>query len=109
MKEEKLKIEYVSIDKIKPNQYNPKNMTPEEEIALKTSIEEYGPVDPIICNKAPGREGRIIGGHQRYKIYGKMEFTEIPVIWLNIPDLEKERELCLRLSKNRIMGLGFIS
>ncbi len=100
METERLKIEYVDIKKIIPNEYNPKNMTPEEEIQLKTSIEEFGQVDPIICNKAPGREGRIIGGHQRYKIYGKMEFTEIPVIWLNIPDLERERELCLRLSKN---------
>jgi len=45
MDNEKLKIEYVDIKKIKPNQYNPKNMTPEEEIQLKTSIEEFGQVD----------------------------------------------------------------
>jgi len=51
---EKLKIEYVDIKKIMPNEYNPKNMTPKEEEDLKASIEEFGPVDPIICNWVMG-------------------------------------------------------
>lgn len=97
---EKLKIEYMPIKEIKPNEYNPKKMTEKEAKELEESITKFGPVDPIICNKAEGRKGIIIGGHQRYKIYQKMGYTEIPIIWLNIPDLEREQELCLRLSKN---------
>ena len=98
--EEKLKIEYVDIDTIKPNQYNPKMMTEKEAKELEESIELFGIVDPLILNKAKEREGILIGGHQRLKIYQKMGYTEIPIVWLNIPDIEKERELCLRLSKN---------
>ena len=58
---EKLKIEYVSIKGIRPNEYNPKKMTEKEAQELEESITKFGPVDPIICNKAEGREGRIIG------------------------------------------------
>ena len=97
---EKLKIEYIPIENIRPNEYNPKGMTEKEAKDLEKSITEFDIVDPIIANKAEGREGKIIGGHQRFKIYKKMGIEEIPVIFLNIPDLEKERELCLRLSKN---------
>jgi len=98
--EKKLSIEYVDIDKIRPNEYNPKNMTEKEEKELTESITTFGRVEPLLCNQAKGREGFIIGGHQRFKIYKKMGYKTVPVSWINIPDLEKERELCLRLSKN---------
>ena len=74
-------------------------MTQKEAEDLEKSIELFGIVDPLILNKAEGREGILIGGHQRLKVYQKMGYTSIPVVFLNIPDLEKERELSLRLSK----------
>lgn len=100
MAEERLKIEYVPIGILKPNEYNPKRMTEKEAVDLEKSISEFGIVDPLIVNKAKGREGVIIGGHQRFKIYQKLKFKEVPVVWLTISDLNKEQELCLRLSKN---------
>ncbi|MEA1965575.1 MAG: DNA methyltransferase [Candidatus Aerophobetes bacterium] len=97
---EKLKIEYTLLKDLKPNEYNPKQMSEKEAEDLKKSILEFGVVDPIIVNRAKEREGIIIGGHQRYKIYKKLDYKSVPVVYLNIPDLQKERELCLRLSKN---------
>ena len=41
---------------MKPNEYNPKYMTEKEARNLKKSILEFGVVDPIIVNKAKGRE-----------------------------------------------------
>lgn len=100
MNKEKLKIEYIDIKKLRENKYNPKQMTEKEAIDLEKSITEFGVVDPLIVNKAKGREGILIGGHQRLKIYKKLNFKEVPVVWVDIPDLEKEKELCLRLTKN---------
>ena len=97
---ENMKIEYISIEKIKANEYNLKKMSQKEAEDLETSIVRFGIVDPLIINKAKEREGILIGGHQRLKIYQKMGYKEIPVVFVNIPNLEKERELCLRLSKN---------
>jgi len=96
----KINIEYVSINNIKPNEYNPKQITQKQFEDLKKSITEFGIVDPLIVNKAKGREGIIIGGHQRYKIYQELKIEEIPVIYVEINNIQKEKELCIRLSKN---------
>ena len=95
-----LKIEYIPITDVKPNEYNPKSMTASDEVGLEESIRRFGIVDPLIVNKAPERRGYIIGGHQRFSIYQKLGFKKVPVVWVNIPDVKKEKELCLRLSKN---------
>lgn len=100
MENNKLKIEYVDISKLKENEYNPKKMSEVEAKNLEKSITEFGIVDPLIVNRAKGREGIIIGGHQRFKIYKKLKIKEVPVVWLDIPDLRREQELCLRLSRN---------
>lgn len=97
---EQIKMEYININTIKPNNYNPKKMTIEEEDEIKKSIERFGIVDPLIINSAENRDGFLIGGHQRYKIYKKLGYKKVPVIKLKIKDIEKEKELCLRLSKN---------
>ena len=100
MNNENIKIEYIDIRLLKPNEYNPKNISEKEKMELENSIKEFGIVDPLIINKAKNRNGIIIGGHQRYKIYNKLKFLKVPVVYLDIPDIKKEKELCLRLSKN---------
>ena len=42
----------------------------------------------------------MIGGHFRLSIAKEIGITEIPVVYLNIPDIEKEKELNIRLNKN---------
>lgn len=100
MDKKELKIEYVPIETLKINEYNPKKIGEKERIELEESIKSFGVVDPIIVNKAKERMGIIIGGNQRYNIYKKLNYKKVPVIFLNIKDIIKEKELCLRLSKN---------
>ena len=99
-KKNDIKIEYVSIEIIKFNEYNPKAMSKKEEKELRESIEEFGVVDPLIVNSAKGRENILVGGHQRLKIYQKLRYKKVPVIFIDEPDLKREQKLCLRLSKN---------
>lgn len=54
-----------------------------------------------MVNTYPGREGRIIGGEQRWHQLQALGAEEAPVIELSLP-LEKERELNVRL--NRVGG-----
>jgi ParB-like chromosome segregation protein Spo0J len=42
----------------------------------------------------------VIGGHFRLAVAKDMGFREVPVVFLDIPDEAKERELNLRLNKN---------
>ena len=95
-----LKIEYVDLEELKPNEYNPKKLTEKEAEDLKESVKRFGIVDPLVVNSAENRKNVIIGGHQRYKIYKELGIDKVPVVYVNIPDIQKEQELCLRLSKN---------
>ena len=42
----------------------------------------------------------VIGGHFRLKVAKDLGYTEIPVVYVDIPDIEKEKELNIRLNKN---------
>lgn len=95
-----LKVVYVSIGDLKPAAYNPRKWSEEQIAGLKESIIRFGMVDPIICNSAPERMHVVIGGHFRLKVAKELGHTEIPVVYLNIPDLEKEKELNIRLNRN---------
>ncbi len=95
-----LRVEQVAISNLKPSDYNPRRWTTDAIKQLRDSIERFGLVDPIICNIAPGREQIVIGGHFRLKVAKDLGFKEVPVVYLNIPDIEKEKELNIRLNKN---------
>jgi len=96
----KLNISYVSIETLKPSEYNPRSWDKEAINHLKESITRYGLVDPLLVNSAPDRKGIVIGGHFRLKIAKELGIKEVPVVYLNIPDIEREKELNLRLNRN---------
>jgi ParB/RepB/Spo0J family partition protein len=100
LKNGRLKVEYVDIDTLKPSEYNPRKSTKKEYENLKQSIERFGLVDPIIVNSAENRENIVIGGHFRLKVAKDLGIKQVPVVYVNIPDIEKEKELNLRLNKN---------
>ena len=99
--ERDLTIEYVSIDTLTSPEYNPRVWSEEITKQLKESITQFGIVDPILVNNAPERLGVVIGGNFRMKVLKELGIEQVPVVYITIPDLEKEKELCLRLNKNQ--------
>lgn len=95
-----LNIQYIDIKELQTSNYNPRKWDEFAISQLKESVHRFGLVDPIIVNFAPNRKNIVIGGHFRLKVAKDLGFTEIPVIYINIPDIEKEKELNLRLNKN---------
>lgn len=96
----KLHIVYVPIKELKPSEYNPRKISKESLEQLKESIQRFQMVDPIIVNAAPNRRNIVIGGHMRLRGAKELGFKEIPVVYVKIPDLKKEKELNLRLNRN---------
>lgn len=96
----KLNIKTVKIGELNPAPYNPRKWSAEATAQLAESIKKYGLVDPILCNQAAGRENVVIGGHFRLKVAKDLGLSEVPVCYVNIPELGKEKELNLRLNKN---------
>lgn len=95
-----LNIVYVNISELIPAVYNPRKWDDSAIAQLTESIKHFGLVDPIVVNGSPERKNVVIGGHFRLKVAKDLGFKEIPVVYLNIPDLEKEKELNLRLNRN---------
>lgn len=93
-------VVYQPVTNLNPSEYNPRKHTKEQTAQLKESIKRFGFVDPIICNSAKGRENIVVGGHFRLEIAKELKMAEVPVVFVNIPDLEKEKELNVRLNKN---------
>ncbi|MGI6423092.1 MAG: site-specific DNA-methyltransferase [Candidatus Dojkabacteria bacterium] len=92
---------YVPIDKLIKADYNPRKWDEKALNDLKQSIKRFGIVDPAIVNIAPKRKNIVIGGHMRIEAAKGLGIKEMPVVYVNLPDLEKEKELNLRLNKNQ--------
>lgn len=95
-----MNVVYVPVGSLNPSTYNPRKWNEAQTNALKESITKFGLVDPILCNSAPERMNIVIGGHFRLAVAKELGFTEMPVVYVSIPDIEKEKELNVRLNKN---------
>lgn len=86
MKENKLVIEYVDINTIKPYENNTRIHNEEQIEQIKKSIQQFGNCDPIgIWNN------EIVEGHGRYEALTELGYKEIPVIRLdNLTDEERK-------------------
>lgn len=93
------KIVMVKVGELKPSAYNPRTWNEETTKQLTESIQRFGLVDPLLVNGAAERKNIVIGGHFRLKVAKDLSFKEVPVVYLDIPDEAKEKELNLRLNK----------
>lgn len=92
---DKLKIEYVDINSIKPYEKNAK-LHPEEQIEqIKKSIEQFGMDDPIGIWK-----DEIVEGHGRLIACKELGFTEVPIIRLD--HLTDEERKAYTLAHNKL-------
>lgn len=98
--DEKIQIVEVPINELRAAEYNPRKHSKEQAEQLKESIQRFGLVDPILANSAAERMNVVIGGHFRLEVCKELGHTTVPVVYVNIPDLAKEKELNIRLNKN---------
>lgn len=97
-----MKIEKISIDKIKPYQNNAKLHPPEQIEQIKKSILEFGNNDPIAIDE----NNVIIEGHGRYEALKQLGFDEIEVIRLS--HLNEQQKKAYILAHNKLtMNTGF--
>jgi hypothetical protein len=90
-----MKTKEIEISKLKPAEYNPRQISKKQYNDLKQSVEKFGLVDPIILNK----DMTVIGGHQRLKVCKDLNYDKISCVVLDLSK-EQERELNIRLNKS---------
>jgi DNA modification methylase len=94
-----IKIVHIDVNELNPAPYNPRKWSGEATAQLKESISRFGMVDALVVNSATERRNVVIGGHFRLHVAKELGFTEVPVMYVNIRDIEREKELNLRLNK----------
>lgn len=95
-----MKFENVNIKDLISPDYNPRiKLKPgdKEYEKIKTSIEKFGYVDPIIINQ----KNIIIGGNQRTQVLKNLNYDKINVIRINVNEKD---EKALNIALNKISG-----
>lgn len=95
-----LQVQQVKISELKAAAYNPRKWSEDAIAGLTASIKQFGLVDPVLVNGAENRRNVVIGGHFRLKVAKDLGYKQVPVVYIDIPDEAKEKELNLRLNKN---------
>ena len=91
-----MEIVKVDINELISPEYNPRQITDDEMEKLKNSINEFGYIAPIIVNK---HNNHIVGGNQRYEALKSLGYTDVDVIFVDEPDIQREKALNIALNK----------
>lgn len=77
-------------------EWNPRQITDEELEKLKTSIEEFGYIEPIIVNEV---NNHVVGGNQRLRALIALGYDEVDCVYVHIEDINKEKACNVALNK----------
>lgn len=80
-----LQIEYVDVDTIYPNEYNPNTHDPESFDLLVKSLAYFGFTQPIVVNK-PNMQ--IVDGEHRYRAACVLGHRIVPVCFVEFDDVK---------------------
>ncbi|WP_446898160.1 nucleoid occlusion protein [Clostridium sp. LBM24168] len=82
-------INYISVDLISPNIYQPRKYFNEESLCeLAQSIKSYGIIQPLSVRKINNDKYELVAGERRLKAAKKAGIKEVPVIIVDISDDE---------------------
>lgn len=94
-----MRIEKKKLEDLIPADYNPRRITKKQFEELKTSISEFGYIDPIVWNATTGR---VVSGHQRLKALTELGYKEAECV---VIECSEEKEKMLNITFNNVSGL----
>lgn len=98
---QELKIEYLTLDKLKPYDKNARKHKEADLSTIKASITEFGMSDPI---GVWGKDNVIVEGHGRYLACKDLGIEQVPVIHLDHLTDEQRRAYALAHNKTAEMS-----
>lgn len=89
----------LSISKLKPAAYNPRDISKKQIEGLISAIDMHGFLEPIVVNK----DMTVISGHQRLKAAKELNYKAVPALVLDV-DKDTEKELNILMNNPHIQG-----
>ena len=94
---EKLNVEYINLDSLKPNDYNPNRQSDHDFELLLRSMEEDGFTQPVVVNQ----DLVIVDGEHRWRAANTLGIKQIPIVKVN---MSKEQMRISTIRHNRARG-----
>ena len=91
-----MQIKKVPVKDLVSPDWNPRQITTEELEKLKTSLEEFGYIEPIIVNDV---NNHVVGGNQRLRALIALGYDEVDCVYVHIEDINKEKACNVALNK----------
>ena len=103
MKEGKMVIKEIKVNRIRPNPWNPNLMSMKTEEALNQSVKSYGFIDPITVRRVKEDEFdfEIIDGEHRWGVARFRDIETLPAIILDLSDVQAKK---LTIIQNELKG-----
>lgn len=96
-------VQWVSVDKVYANDYNPNSVAPPEMKLLRISIESDGFTQPIVVWQT--EEGyEVIDGFHRHLVGKAMGLFHLPVVVVNTERTDKGDRIASTIRHNRARG-----
>lgn len=98
-------IQWVSVDQIRGNDYNPNAVAPPEMELLEHSIREDGYTQPIVVWQAEDGMYEVVDGFHRHLVSQKLGMDELPVVVVNQDRTAREDRIAATIRHNRARGV----
>ena len=98
--EKKIEIRKVAVSELTPMPLNPRTITERALAGLRSSIDRFGLVQPVVWNR---RTGHVVGGHQRLRVLREKGVERTEVVVVDLPETE-EKALNITLNNQEITG-----
>lgn len=96
-----LNVEYVNVNDIHPNEWNPNRQSDHDFELLLKSMSEDGFTQPVVCIRTEDGRIKIVDGEHRWRAAHTLKFDEIPVV---ITPMTEEQAKIATLRHNRARG-----
>jgi len=97
------RVQWVPVDKVYANDYNPNSVAPPEMELLQVSIESDGFTQPIVVWET--EEGyEVVDGFHRHIVGKKMGLSHLPVVIVNTDRTDKGDRMASTIRHNRARG-----
>ncbi len=100
-------VQWISLERIQPNDYNPNNVAVSEKRLLLLSMKNHGITRPLVVRKKDTNMYELIDGYHRFQLIKKCKElrerlnNKLPVVVLDIPENER---IVATIRHNRARG-----
>lgn len=98
------RVQWVSVEQIEANDYNPNSVAPPEMALLRRSIEADGYTQPIVVWRREDGHYEVIDGFHRNIIGRELKLTHLPVVVVNEASTDRNDRIASTIRHNRARG-----